>query len=86
VIAGERTVNCGIGFVDQHSGTHTNTIKSMWRHVKAFLSLYNKKGHYIYHLAHYMFAVRCRAEKVDQFTKFFTSSPQSTGEYVIKLS
>jgi hypothetical protein len=27
-------------------------------------------GDYIYHLAHYMFAARCREEKVDQFTKF----------------
>ena len=29
-----------------------------------------QKGDYIHHLAHYMFAARCRAEKVDQFTKF----------------
>jgi uncharacterized protein (DUF2235 family) len=65
-----RTVNHSIGFVDQCSGTHTNTIESMWRRVKAFLSLYNRTGDYIYHLAHCMFAVRCRAEKVDQFTKF----------------
>jgi len=52
------------------TGAHTNTIESTWRHVKAFLSPYNKKGDYILHLAHYMFAVRCRTEKVDQFTKF----------------
>jgi len=64
-----RTVNNSIGFVDQRSGTDTNTIESTWHHVKAFLSLYNRKGDYIYHLAHYMFAVRCRAEKVDQFSK-----------------
>ena len=38
--------------------------------MKAFLGPYNRKGDYIHHLAHYMFAARCRAEKVDQFTKF----------------
>jgi hypothetical protein len=65
-----RTVNNSIGFVDQRSGTDTNTIESTWHHVKAFLSLYNRKWDYIYHLAHYLFASRCRAETVHQFTKF----------------
>ena len=36
----------------------------------AFLKPYNRKGDYIHHLAHYMFSARCRAEKVDEFTKF----------------
>jgi hypothetical protein len=65
-----RAVHHSTGFVDQRSGAHTNTVESTRRHVKAFLSLYNMKGDYIYHLAHYMFAVRCRAEKLYQYVKF----------------
>ena len=65
-----RTVNHTTGFVDERTGAYTNTIDSTRRHVKAFLSPYNRKGCYTLHLAHYMFAAKCRAEKVDQFTKF----------------
>jgi hypothetical protein len=64
------TVNHSIQFVNKHSGAHTNTIEGTWRHVKALLSPYNRKGDYIFNLAHYMFATRCKAEKVHQFTKF----------------
>jgi len=60
-----RTVNHTIGFVDERTDAHTNTIESTWGHVKAFVSPYNRKGHCIHHLAHYMFAARCRAEKVN---------------------
>jgi len=35
---------------------HTNTTKSTWRHVKAFLNPYSRMGDCIYHLAHYMLA------------------------------
>jgi hypothetical protein len=79
VIAGEhlvaesythRTVNHSIGFVDERTGANTKIIESTGRHVKAFLGPYNRNGDYIHHLAHYMFAARCRAEKADQFTKF----------------
>ena len=59
-----------IGFVDQQTGAHINTIRSTWRHVKAYLNTYNKKKDYIYDLAQYMFTARCRAENVDEFTKF----------------
>jgi hypothetical protein len=57
------------GFVDKRTGANTNTIESTWRHVKAFLVPYNRKGDYIHHLAQYMFVARCRVEKVDQITK-----------------
>jgi len=65
-----QTVNLTIGFVDVRTGAHTNTIKSTWRHVKAFLDLYKRMVDYIYHLAHYMFAAGCRSENVHQFAKF----------------
>jgi len=40
------TVNHTTGFADEPTGAHTNTIESTWRHVKAFLSPYNRKGDY----------------------------------------
>jgi transposase-like protein len=64
------TVHRTIGFVDQQTGAHINTIQSTWRHVKAYLNAYNRKKDYIYDLAQYMFTARCKAENVDEFTKF----------------
>jgi transposase-like protein len=64
------TVNRSIGFVDPHTGAHTNTIQCHWRHLKTSLNDYNRQPDYIYKMAHYMFAARCKAENVDQFTKF----------------
>jgi len=58
-----------MGFADQRTGAHTNTIESTRRHVKAYLSPYNRKVDYIYHLTHYMFAAKCRVEKLHPFTK-----------------
>jgi transposase-like protein len=49
------TLNHSIGIVHQRTGAHTNNIESTWRHVKAYLSPYNRQVDYIYHLAHYMF-------------------------------
>jgi len=49
----QHTVNRTIEFFDQRTGADTNTIESTWRHVKAYLSPYNRKVDYIYHLAHY---------------------------------
>ena len=64
-----RTVNHTIAFVNEE-GDHTNTIESKWGHVKAYLKSYKRPDDCIYHFAHYMFAARCKAEGVHQFTKF----------------
>jgi transposase-like protein len=64
-----RTVNHTISFVNE-KGDHTNTIQSKWGHVKAKLRDYKKAEDYIYHFAHYLFAAKCKAEEVDQFTTF----------------
>jgi len=47
-----------------------NTIEGTWRRAKTFPNPYRQKGEYIYHLAHYMLAARCRSENVDKFTEF----------------
>jgi hypothetical protein len=64
------TVNHSIGFVHPDTGAHTYTTESYCRHLKAYLNPYNRQADYIYEIAHYMFAARCKAQKVDQFTKF----------------
>jgi transposase-like protein len=64
------TVPCTIAFVNQQTGAHINTIQSTWHNVKVYLNAYNRKEDYIYDLAQYMFTARCRAENVDEFTKF----------------
>ena len=38
--------------------------------MKEFLNPYNRMWEYMYHLAHYMFAARCRSENMNHFTKF----------------
>jgi len=40
-----------------------------WGRVKAFLNYSNRMEEYVYHLAQYTLAARCRSENVDQFKK-----------------
>ena len=69
-----RTVNHSISFVHPETGDHTNTIECTCRHVKAFLEPYRRQDDYHLHLAHYMFAARCKAKGVSQFTEFLAIS------------
>jgi transposase-like protein len=62
------TVNHSIHLVDPNTGAHTNTIEGTCHHVKIFLGQYNRGDDYHYHLAHYMFAARCRAQGVAPHT------------------
>jgi hypothetical protein len=61
-------VNHRIGFVDPTTGENTNIIESYWRHLKVYVDPYNRKKGYVYDLAQYMFAARCKADNVDPFT------------------
>jgi hypothetical protein len=65
-----QTVNHSICFGDPDTGAHTNTVESTWRRVKAFVGEYNRGKDYEYHLAHYLFAARCKAQGVPPFLQF----------------
>jgi hypothetical protein len=71
------TVNHSVSFVNPQTGDHTNKIKSMWHAVKQFVRPYNRPGHYKFHLAHYMFAARCKAMGVPQFNQFLAVVPST---------
>jgi hypothetical protein len=45
----------------------------MWRAVKDFLGPYNRREDYHHHLAHYMFAARCKAMGVPLFNQLINT-------------
>ncbi|GFS57297.1 putative transposase-like protein [Trichonephila clavipes] len=64
------TVNHSLEFVDSETSTHTYTIEVTWRHFKASLPEYNRKGRFEGYIAWYMFRKICFALKEDPFIKF----------------
>jgi len=78
-----QTVNHSIQFVDPRTEAHTNTIESTWRSVKVFLGQYNRGEEYEFHLAHYMFAARCKAKTICLIYNCCISSPTPTGRCAV---
>ncbi|GFR08180.1 putative transposase-like protein [Trichonephila clavata] len=64
------TVNHSLEFVDSETGAHTNTIEVTWRHFKASLPEYNRRGRFEGYIAWFMFRKICFALKQDPFIKF----------------
>ncbi|GFW83937.1 DDE_Tnp_IS1595 domain-containing protein [Trichonephila clavipes] len=64
------TVNHSYCFVDLVTQWHTNTIESVWRHIKASLPVYNRQTDFCFYLAEFMFRASCQEKKVDVFTTF----------------
>jgi hypothetical protein len=70
------------------TGAYTNTIKSSWRHVKAFLNPYNWMGINTYHMAHYKFPAGCRTANADEFTQYIgiVASMDWSAKYTLDYS
>jgi transposase-like protein len=65
-----RTVNHSLHFRDPHTGAQTYTLKSTGHRVKVFMGHYNQGEDYEYHLAHYLFVARCKAQGIPPFIQF----------------
>lgn len=64
-------VNRSINFVDPTTGAHTNTVESLWRHVKNRIPTYNRRNHYFAdYLSKYMFLKRCKHDGLDETSEF----------------
>ncbi|GFW05573.1 putative transposase-like protein [Trichonephila clavipes] len=64
------TANHSLELVDSETSTHTNTIEVTWRHFKASLPEYNRRGRFEGYIAWYMFWKICFPLKEDTFIKF----------------
>jgi len=65
-----RTVIHMNSYVNPDSGDHSNTIEDNWREVKVFLRPHNRYEVLEYHLAHSMFAARCKKQGIFQLSQF----------------
>lgn len=66
-------VNHSVNFVDPQSGAHTNTVESLWRHVKNRIPSYNRRSHYFTdYLSKFMFLKRCKHGNLDATVKFLS--------------
>ncbi|KAL1129612.1 hypothetical protein AAG570_012557, partial [Ranatra chinensis] len=62
------TVNHSLNFVDPNTGTHTNTIEGMWRHVKHLIPGYSRtRTSFPNYLAHFLFdrLVKSHSQDID---------------------
>ncbi|GFX93294.1 putative transposase-like protein [Trichonephila clavipes] len=64
------TINHSLEFLDSETGAYTNTIEVTWRHFKADLPEYNRRGRFEGYIAWYMFRKIYFALKENPFIKF----------------